>query len=314
MPTQTTKTAASLALAVLLIASARANATSLRTFVSGTGSDSNPCTRTAPCATLAGALVNTTTSGEVYILDAGDYSSSGGTTTISQPVSIIGAGARGGITGTVVINTTGFVLLKGLDIDAELGPGIQATVGGSNLTVDDCTIVNGLWGINFEPTTSSTPSFLVVRNSVISNCSFTLIPNTTPAGIMLAGSSAGAVYATVDNVMLNGNWHGVYALDYTNVTIRNSDITQNSHSGLRAETDNGGAVNAFVEHSHATHNLGNGVLAVNTGATIRLSEVAITDNVNGIHYQTGGAVISFGNNSVDGNTSSLAPTSTVALQ
>ncbi|HLX09557.1 MAG TPA: right-handed parallel beta-helix repeat-containing protein [Thermoanaerobaculia bacterium] len=313
MWTRSVQSTITLAVALLTLAGTRANATTIRTFVSGSGSDSNPCTQSAPCATFAGALTNTSTGGEIYVLDAADYSTTGGTTTINKPVSIIGAGARGGITGEVLIATTGLVLLKGIDIDAAGNAGIFSTTSGANLVVDDCTIVDALWGIYFGPS-GSAPSNLVVRNSVISNCLLFVGPPSAVAGIQVQGASTGIVDVTIDNVMLDNNWHGVYALDYTNVTIRNSTLTQSTHSGLRAESLTGGTVNVVLAHSESSHNLGNGVVAIGTGATIRISEVAITDNAVGINYTTGGAVISFGNNSVGGNLASLSPSSTVALQ
>ena len=65
MSTSAIKSATTGAVSLLLLAGASAGATSLRTFVSGAGNDANACTRSAPCATLAGALTNTTSGGEI---------------------------------------------------------------------------------------------------------------------------------------------------------------------------------------------------------------------------------------------------------
>src|SRR3979490_1129091 len=56
---------------VLNVATAEAQAT--RTWVSGVGDDANPCSRTAPCKTFAGAISKTATSGEIDCLDAGGF-------------------------------------------------------------------------------------------------------------------------------------------------------------------------------------------------------------------------------------------------
>jgi hypothetical protein len=40
----------------ILLASTAANAQATRTWVSGVGDDANPCSRTAPCKTFAGAI------------------------------------------------------------------------------------------------------------------------------------------------------------------------------------------------------------------------------------------------------------------
>src|ERR1044072_9019284 len=44
-----------------------------RTWVSGVGADDNPCSRTAPCKTFAGAYLKTATGGEISVLDPGGY-------------------------------------------------------------------------------------------------------------------------------------------------------------------------------------------------------------------------------------------------
>src|SRR5215469_3807330 len=58
-----------------------------RTFASGLGNDANPCTRIAPCRTIAQALSLTNAGGEVVILDSAGY----GAFAITQPVSIVAA-------------------------------------------------------------------------------------------------------------------------------------------------------------------------------------------------------------------------------
>ena len=57
--------------AALYTAPAYAQAT--RTWVSGVGDDANPCSRTAPCKTFAGAISKTTPGGEINALDPGGF-------------------------------------------------------------------------------------------------------------------------------------------------------------------------------------------------------------------------------------------------
>src|SRR5260370_26270645 len=61
------------AVAVLGLSALPAGAQSNRTWVSTVGSDSNPCTRTAPCLTFATALTNTNPGGEINVLDSGNF-------------------------------------------------------------------------------------------------------------------------------------------------------------------------------------------------------------------------------------------------
>src|SRR5215210_5609292 len=81
-----------------------AQAQPTRTWVSGLGDDNNPCSRTAPCKTFAGAISKTADKGEIDALDSGGY----GTVTITQSITIDGAGYLASIlysgTNGVVVN------------------------------------------------------------------------------------------------------------------------------------------------------------------------------------------------------------------
>src|SRR5215831_7904358 len=78
-------TASLLASSLLLIVASSASAQVQRTFVSGLGSDGNPCSRTAPCRTFPQAVSQTNSGGEVYVLDSAGF----GAFTITKPVSIV---------------------------------------------------------------------------------------------------------------------------------------------------------------------------------------------------------------------------------
>src|SRR5438270_6473215 len=90
-----------------------------RTWVSGVGDDLNPCSRTAPCKTFAGAISKTAAGGEINCLDPGGF----GTVTITKAISIYCEGVIGGILASgvtgVIVNAaaTDHVVLRGLDID-----------------------------------------------------------------------------------------------------------------------------------------------------------------------------------------------------
>src|SRR5262245_30952985 len=88
---------ASVVLAVTLGASP-AHAQATRTWVSGVGDDANPCSRTAPCRTFAGAISKTVAHGEISVLDPGGY----GAVTITKSITLSGDGTLAGITGATV--------------------------------------------------------------------------------------------------------------------------------------------------------------------------------------------------------------------
>src|SRR2546425_3624484 len=111
-----------IALALPFLAASPAGAGAPRTWVSGTGDDANPCSRTAPCKTFQGALANTLPGGEINCLDPADF----GRVTITFSVTIsceagtAGVLATGGAVGiTINAATTDVVTLRGLAIDAQ---------------------------------------------------------------------------------------------------------------------------------------------------------------------------------------------------
>jgi hypothetical protein len=77
-------------LAAFVLASSIANAQATRTWVSGVGDDANPCSRTAPCKTFAGAISKTAPGGEIDALDPGGF----GALTITNAITIDGGGGR----------------------------------------------------------------------------------------------------------------------------------------------------------------------------------------------------------------------------
>src|SRR5437773_12323348 len=83
--------------------SAVASAQATRTWVSGVGDDVNPCSRTAPCKTFAGAISKTATGGEINTLDSGGY----GAVTIKKSITIDGTGSMSSI---LAAGTTGIII------------------------------------------------------------------------------------------------------------------------------------------------------------------------------------------------------------
>src|SRR4029077_2582777 len=108
-----------LAIAIFTFAFASmAQAQATRTWVSGVGDDANPCSRTAPCKTFAGAISKTAAHGEINVLDPGGF----GAVTITKSIRIISDHIEAGVlvsgTNGIVVNvgSTDSVLLDGLDI------------------------------------------------------------------------------------------------------------------------------------------------------------------------------------------------------
>src|SRR5437867_12215423 len=95
-----------------------AQAQATRTWVSGVGDDVNPCSRTAPCKTFAGAISKTATGGEIDVLDPGGY----GAVTITRSITIDGSNTQASVlaagTNGIIINGAGIeVTIRGLAIN-----------------------------------------------------------------------------------------------------------------------------------------------------------------------------------------------------
>src|SRR5437762_288206 len=154
--------------------SAQAQAT--RTFVSGVGSDANPCSRTAPCKTFAGAISKTAPGGEIDALDPGGF----GAVTITKAITIDGGGGQvasvlvAGTNGIVVAAAAGdVVILRNLRLNGIRGSGNGGLNGirfisGKDLNVENCYIFGfNTNGIDIALTADGSSAHII--NTVIKN-------------------------------------------------------------------------------------------------------------------------------------------------
>src|SRR5437588_5808205 len=133
------------ALAIVLLGSTIMSAQASRTWVSGVGDDANPCSRTAPCKTFAGAISKTAAGGEIDALDPGGF----GAVTITKAITIDGGGGQvasvlvSGTNGIVVQanSSTDVVILRNLRING-IGTGLNGIrfLSGKALFVENCDI------------------------------------------------------------------------------------------------------------------------------------------------------------------------------
>src|SRR5437667_373281 len=155
-----------LAIAIFTFAFASmAQAQATRTWVSGVGDDANPCSRTAPCKTFAGAISKTAPGGEINVLDPGGF----GAVTITKSITISSEGFEAGVlvsgTNGIIISEGSVIVLRGLDIEG-LGTGLSGIklLTPATLFIEKSTINNFICaGIDIEP--SGGNSATVVRSS-----------------------------------------------------------------------------------------------------------------------------------------------------
>jgi len=215
--------------ALLISSSAPAYAQATRTWVSGVGDDANPCSRTAPCKTFAGAISKTAAAGEINVLDPGGF----GGVTITKSITISAEGVEAGVlvsgTNAIIINAgpTHVVVLRGLDIEG-LGTGLNGIrfLAGGQLHVENCTINNFQRGIDVNNTGASQ---LFVKDSTIRNND-----TGTGGGVLLKPAAGGTVSAVIDRVRLEHNSFGLRAEDRATTTISNSVASGNVAAGLRS--------------------------------------------------------------------------------
>lgn len=300
------------ALAVGFASMAQAQAT--RTWVSGVGDDANPCSRTAPCKTFAGAISKTAARGEISVLDPGGF----GAVTITKSITINGEGTLAGIlsagTNGIVINAAAgdTVIIRNISIvGAGTGlNGIRVLAAGAlhveNVTIDGFT----QRGIDVQP---STPLILTVKDTNISNCN-----TVSGGGILVKPTATGSVAGLLERVRLNQNTFGIRVEDRGNVTARDSDASGNLNNGWLAISGGTAAVLSLdrctgSNNRNAT-NTSAGVQSNGSAALVNLANTSLFNNNLGILSVSSGQIISFGNNQNTNNGTNGAPTSTIAQQ
>src|SRR6267154_1885221 len=98
-------------LATVLLGVSLMSAQASRTWVSGVGDDANPCSRTAPCKTFAGAISKTAAGGEIDALDPGGF----GAVTITKAITLDGGGGQ--VASVLVSGTNGIVIVANASTD-----------------------------------------------------------------------------------------------------------------------------------------------------------------------------------------------------
>jgi hypothetical protein len=270
---------------VLALASA-AQAQATRTWVSGVGDDLNPCSRTAPCKTFAGAISKTAKDGEISVLDPGGY----GAVTITKSIYINGTHGAGygsilnsSVNG-VIINITSAtdvrkaVRLRALDINgASTGINGVSIVAANNVWIED-SVIDGNTG-------NGTTSGIGIRVATAASCNLfvsdTMIHKNV-TGIRV-NTTAGFAVANIRNSNIEGNGTGIDAVSNSFVTVADSRISNNTT---------------------------NGIIASVSGAQLTVRECVISNNATGINAAAGSVVRAIGN-SILYNTTGFAGTTAV---
>ena len=293
-----------LLLCAVLVAgfSSAALAQATRTWVSGVGDDANPCSRTAPCKTFAGAISKTAINGEINALDPAGF----GGVTITKSINIdchevFASILASGVTG-VIINIPGngndslrTARLRNVNVN---GSGISGTVGtrtGINgiridsalqVTIEDCLVTDFTQRGIFDQ--RSTGGKLTVTNTIVRNNSI---------GGLVMSPSAGStrIDASLDRVIAEGNSVGLAFNNGVKAMVHLCVSSNNGSSGIES-TASAGTTEVTVDRSVSSNNA-TGVLQSGGG----LMRIANTDVLFNTSAGTSGTIASFTNNRFTGN-------------
>jgi Right handed beta helix region len=278
-----------------------------RTWVSGVGDDLNPCSRTAPCKTYAGAFTKTARDGEISTLDPGGF----GAITINKSITINGGGGGQGYgsilasgTAGVTINITDAadtrktVRLDGLNINGAPSnfPGSTGIriLAASVVHIENCVIDS------FRSTSAGFGHGIHV-NIAGGGTTEVVIKNTSSRNNLNAGLRIDSVSATVnvsvDNCLFADNADGVN-VDEGTVNISRSVLSGNSSNGIIA----GGTVGSVANVSNCTVvQNNNGINAQTAQATVRISGNELYRNTGTGIVNIAGTMESLRNNRSRGN-------------
>jgi len=281
-----------------------AQAQATRTWVSGVGDDVNPCSRTAPCKTFAGAISKTAAGGEIDCLDPGGF----GGVTVTKSITIDGTHGSGfgsilasATTGVLVNDSatgspgTIIVTLRSLSIN-----GAGTTTGthgvrffsGGKVNIEDCKIFGFLNatanqgnGISVELTLSG--KSMTVKDTDIFN---------NKVGIR-ATTTSGFVSIVLENVRIQQNTtDGVMLLNGAFMTARGCNVAFNNNG---VNVQGSGAANSaganFIDSIFAS-NAVTGLAAANNSS--RIGGCAFIGNSTGISQAAANTVKTFGDNDI----------------
>jgi hypothetical protein len=286
--------------AIAILNSSSASAQASRTWVSGVGDDVNPCSRTAPCKTFAGAISKTAAGGEIDCLDPGGF----GAVTITKSVTLDCTGTLGSIlvsgTNAIVVSGAGIIVrIRGITLQ-----GITTGINGisalnmSELFVEDCVFFgfSAGAGINFAPETGVGRLFL--KDTVIDSGS---------SGIVIAPTGGAVAGASLSNVSLQGNGTGM-SINTTSgsatVELTNSLVAANTTNGITVSGTSSGIL--LINATTVINNSGSGVSAGN-GASVFIGGSSFVGNSTGVSVTGSGAVRSYKNNAINANTADASP-------
>lgn len=250
-----------------------ANAQATRTWVSGVGDDANPCSRTAPCKTFAGAISKTADGGEINCLDPGGF----GAVTITKSIKIDCGTLPGGIlaalTNGIIINanaTNARIIIRGLEIFGVLTTSTGSTasqgINGIRYLSAKNVHLENVYIAGFNTTcidqNTTAASNLTMLNVQLEECPVGLNVQTT-TGVAVADLNNVAIYSTT-TAGIRGQTNSI-------ITAHHSDISLNNVA--TQQTAGANSLN-LVSNTFAN----NGTVITSAAGTVRIAGNAFVQN------------------------------------
>lgn len=304
---------------VAILAPAPAHAQATRTWVSGVGDDANPCSRTAPCKTFAGAISKTAAGGYINCIDSGGF----GALTITKAITIDCTNVIAGVlaVGTNGINVnapgTDRISLRGLSIEGGAGQGLIGInyINGATLHIERIRITGfrtgaNAAGIRFNVPNGGGAELLVSDTNIVDSGNAA-----TNGGIVVIANGNATARATLNRVQLYNNSNGVRIDGSPNTAgglisfiMRDSTANAGNNEGLNVLSGNIAPLIAVLDNV-ATVGNATGILAAGTQARVLMTRTTVIANNVGMSAASGGQIFSYLDNHINNNFSSNgAPT------
>jgi hypothetical protein len=306
---------------VAMLAPAHAQAT--RTWVSGVGDDANPCSRTAPCKTFAGAISKTAAGGIINCIDPGGF----GALTITKAITIDCTNTKAGVlaSGTNGINISApaadAVTLRGIDIEGSPGSGLVGInyIAGGTVHVERCRIYSfrtgNAMGIRFSVPSGAVGELVVSDTTIVDSGT-----GTTNGGIVVSAAGTATARVTLNRVQLLNNatglridGSGLTAGGNLNVVVRDSATNASTNAGIHILA---GAtlVHALFDNVMSVGN-STGLLGDGAGVRALITRTTLFANSTGLNRLNSADVTSYLDNHINNNfTTNGTPSSTQTPQ
>lgn len=281
-------------LAITLLGTSVMYGQASRTWVSGVGDDANPCSRTAPCKTFAGAISKTAAGGEIDALDPAGY----GAVTIIKAITIDGGGGQ--VASVLVSGTNGIVvqagpsdvvILRNLRING-IGTGINGIrfLSGKDLNVEDCYI--------FGFTTNGLDIALNQATQATVHVFHSVFKQNGGVGIRATNAVAPSVKVGVDFSKIALDNIGVEAASHSSIEINNSMISAAASDGIKTDSATGPDSIIGIDHSEII-NSGNGATSI--AGSIVIGDTTFAYNTGTAFNKTTGGMFTFSDNRLHDN-------------